>query len=174
MTDSPQPLVTVAIPVYNAAGFIVETINSVIDQDYTNLDILIIDNHSTDESWNIIQGFPDPRIRAVRNDKNIGAVSNFNKCLEMAQGEYFLLLPADDLLYPGSISRRVAVLVEDSARKLALCFCARTVIDVASKKVMNVSFCKPGYISREKLLQKNVSKGMNVIGEPAAGLFFLV
>lgn len=168
---SEKPLVTVAIPVYNAAAFLVETVQSVINQDYNNLEILLVDNCSTDKSWDIIRSFSDPRIKAVQNDENIGAEGNFNKCLELASGVYFLLLPSDDLLFEGAIRRRVAVLEEDLYHNLAFCFCARNVINASSKKITTVSFFETGFVNRIVLLRKNVVKGTNVVGEPAAGLF---
>lgn len=139
-------------------------------QDYTDFELLIIDDCSTDETASLISRFDDPRIRFLRNEHNLGAEGNWNRCLELAQGKYFLLLPGDDLLYPGALQKRVAVLQDDVEERFSFCFCARSVIDVTDRKILNVSFFRTGIVDRKRLLKKNILAGMNVIGEPAAGL----
>ena len=166
-----KPLVTVAIPAYNASSYIREAVESVLMQDYDNYELVIVDDCSTDNTYGLLQQIEDPRVRLFKNKKNLGAEANWNRCLDLATGKYFLLLPGDDLLYQGSIRRRVEVLEADKQNELAFCFCARRIINSKSEKIMDVSFCKEGLIKREKLLKKNVIAGMNVIGEPAAGLF---
>lgn len=94
-----KPRVTVMIPVYNQANFIKQAINSVLMQDYPNVDIVISDDASSDGTRSIIEQYSDKRIKHYRNEKNIGRVANYKKLLyEYATGDYVLNLDADDYL----------------------------------------------------------------------------
>jgi glycosyltransferase involved in cell wall biosynthesis len=103
MNNNIIPIVSVAIPVFNGDNYISECIDSVLNQSYTNFELLIIDNCSTDDTQSIIKAYDDERIRYEKNSSNIGAINNFTKCVELAVGEYFVLLPHDDILLPGAL-----------------------------------------------------------------------
>jgi glycosyltransferase involved in cell wall biosynthesis len=94
------PLVTVAVPTFNRAGYLRECIESIRAQTYTNLEILVGDNASTDSTADVIRELAaaEPRLRAVSHQQNLGMVGNFNALLRAARGAYFLLLSDDDLL----------------------------------------------------------------------------
>jgi glycosyltransferase involved in cell wall biosynthesis len=93
------PLVTIAIPTYNRAdGYLRQTLESALNQTYPNLDILVSDNCSVDDTAKLVTSFPDPRIRYIKHQVNVGQTNNFNFCLREAKGDYFLLLPDDDLI----------------------------------------------------------------------------
>jgi glycosyltransferase involved in cell wall biosynthesis len=93
------PSVTIAIPTYNRAdSYLSQAIESAINQTYPNLEIIISDNCSQDNTEKLIRGFNDPRMRYVRHKENIGANNNFNFCLKEAKGDFFLLLQDDDLI----------------------------------------------------------------------------
>lgn len=99
MTNDSFPLVSIGIPTYNRAdGFLRECIGSAINQTYANIEIIISDNCSADDTAMLVHSFEDPRIRYYRQDVNIGGNNNFNFCLEKARGVYFLLLHDDDLI----------------------------------------------------------------------------
>ncbi len=94
-----RPLVTIAIPTYNRAdGFLRQALASAIGQTYRNIEIIVSDNCSIDDTESIVGSFHDSRIRYFRQDTNIGANNNFNFCLAQATGEFFLLLQDDDLI----------------------------------------------------------------------------
>lgn len=98
------PLVTIAIPTYNRGKtFLPQTLQSALDQSYPNLEIIVSDNASTDDTESVVKAFNDPRIRYVRHSQNIGHCRNFNFCIETAKGYYFLLLQDDDLIDPDFI-----------------------------------------------------------------------
>ena len=103
MSQILQPSVSVCIPVFNGENYLSNCINSIIDQEYENFEILIVDNCSTDSTADIVSSFKDSRIRFIKNDFNIGSLKNFSKCVENARGEYFVLLPHDDMLLPGCL-----------------------------------------------------------------------
>jgi len=92
-------LVTIAIPTRNRAGsYLPRALKSALAQTYPNVEIIVSDNCSTDDTESLVAGFGDPRIRYFRHPTNIGAVKNCAFCLQEARGEYFLLLHDDDLI----------------------------------------------------------------------------
>jgi len=101
------PLITIAIPTYNRVGFLAEALNSVQRQTYPNLEILVGDNASTDDTESLVRAASamDKRIRYIRNPENVGMRNNWNMLLYEATGEYFLLLSDDDALEPGAIEK---------------------------------------------------------------------
>ena len=96
-------MVSVCIPVYNGSLFIEETINSVLCQDYRNLEIVVQDNASTDGTWDLLQliAFKHSQLSIARNETNVGMAPNWNLCINRAKGDYLMLLSADDLLEKG-------------------------------------------------------------------------
>ena len=99
MTDKVQPLVSIGIPTYNRANtYLTQVLRSATDQTYTNIEIVISDNASTDNTEEVVTGFSDSRIKYYKHPKNIGPNNNFNYCLQQATGDYFLLLHDDDLI----------------------------------------------------------------------------
>jgi len=94
-----NPLITIGIPTYNRAdGFLKDAIRSAMIQTYQNIEIVVSDNCSDDNTEGLIESLDDPRIRYHRHTENIGANNNFNHCLKMARGDYFLLLHDDDMI----------------------------------------------------------------------------
>ncbi len=94
-----QPFVTVAIPTYNSANkFLISALSSAIAQDYSNLEIIVSDNCSTDNTQQIVNSQKDERLRYFRQKINIGANGNFNFCLDEAKGTYIVFLCDDDLI----------------------------------------------------------------------------
>lgn len=106
------PLISVIMPVYNAAPYIGEAVESILNQSYTNFEFIIIDDGSTDESISIIQSFQDSRIRFFRNEKNLKIVETLNRGLILAQGKYIARMDADDLALPERLAKQVAFLEE--------------------------------------------------------------
>jgi glycosyltransferase involved in cell wall biosynthesis len=102
--NSTTPLVTIAIPTYNRLDYLKQAVLSAQQQTYLNLEILVSDNASVDGTKAWMQNLTDHRIRYLRHDKNLGMVGNWNTCLHLAQGAYFLLLSDDDLLEPNAIT----------------------------------------------------------------------
>ncbi len=98
MNDS-RPLVTIAIPTYNRAdGYLRQVLESAINQTYPNVEVIVSDNCSPDDTETVVKSFSGPRLRYFRHAENIGPNNNFNFCVEQAAGDYFLLLHDDDLI----------------------------------------------------------------------------
>ncbi len=81
-----RPYVTVTIPMYNNARFIAETINSVLSQTFTDFELLIYDDHSTDGSYDIAASLTDSRIKLFRNPENLGPEGNWNRAISKVRG----------------------------------------------------------------------------------------
>ncbi|VXB06206.1 glycosyltransferase family A protein [Citricoccus sp. K5] len=101
--------VTVVIPCFNYGRFLHGAVTSVLSQDEVEVDVVIVDDCSTDDSVQISEGLAaaDERVRVVRHVRNLGAVQTFNDGLAEARGEFLVRLDADDLLTPGSLARAV-------------------------------------------------------------------
>lgn len=98
-------LVTIAIPAYKRT-YLAEAIQSALSQTYSNIELLVVDDDSPNNLKPVVDNFHDPRIKYFRNERNLGllnVVKNWNRCLELARGEYFILLCDDDLLEPNFV-----------------------------------------------------------------------
>lgn len=117
------PTVSIGMPVYNAANYIEQTIESILVQTFTDFELIISDNCSTDETPQIVKRFMarDKRIRYHRNQQNIGANRNFNLVATMGRGKYFKWSAHDDLIKPTYLERCVALLETDEGIVLAHC-----------------------------------------------------
>ena len=103
-----EPLVSICIPVFNGEKTIAKTIESIINQTYTNIEIFVVDNNSTDSTVAIVQEFKDSRIRLILNDIHLPcAEHNWNRCFCHARGEFMAIFHADDVYMPQMVSRQV-------------------------------------------------------------------
>jgi glycosyltransferase involved in cell wall biosynthesis len=105
-----QPLVSVILPVYNGEKHLKEAIDSILNQTYTHLELIIIDDASTDCSPAIINGYADERIKYYRNDTNLRIVQSLNKAITYCRGEYIARMDADDVAKPERIAKQLAYL----------------------------------------------------------------
>ena len=126
-----MPKVSVCIPSYNYAHYIGASVESVLNQTFADWELLIVDNHSTDSTNEVLQAFLDPRIKVFRNERNIGLLPNWNRSVALSQGEYVCVLPADDLLLPTMLERSVALL--DSYPKVGFTFSSCQLIDTEGR-----------------------------------------
>ena len=111
-------LCTVAIPVYNRQHIIRAAIKLALAQVVADLEVLVVDDCSTDGAWDVIRGYSDPRLRAVRNDSNLGLFGNMNRCLDLARGKYIRILCDDDRLLPGCLRHETALMEAHSEAAL--------------------------------------------------------
>jgi glycosyltransferase involved in cell wall biosynthesis len=110
--SSPRPRVTVGVPTYNRAATLPRALTSVLAQTHADLELLVSDNASTDETPEVCRAFAqdDPRVRVVRRPHNVGLTENFNALLREATGELVMVLADDDWLDPSYVERCVALL----------------------------------------------------------------
>lgn len=110
-----SPKVSILIPVYSRANLILETLNSAVNQTYENIEVIVVDNKSTDNTFEILKKFADshPNVRVYQNEENIGPVRNWRRCLDYATGEYVKILWSDDLIAPTFIEKTLPYLVDN-------------------------------------------------------------
>lgn len=107
-------LVSVIMPSYNTSGFIAETVRSVIDQTYTNWELIIVDDCSTDDTDGVIANFlSDERIHYIKNDTNSGAAVSRNRALREAKGRWIAFLDSDDIWERDKLSKQVSFMEEN-------------------------------------------------------------
>jgi glycosyltransferase involved in cell wall biosynthesis len=113
--------VSVLIPVYNRAELVARSIRSALNQTYRNLEVIVSDNASTDDTWSAVQQLAgeDSRVRAFRNDTNLGPTRNWIRALAEATGGYVKVLFSDDWLEPTCVERLVARMQGDADVSLA-------------------------------------------------------
>src|SRR5215471_21287277 len=109
------PLLSVGLFVYNGERFIEESLNSILNQTFTDFELIISDNASTDRTGDIAKAYAkrDDRIRYYRSEKNMGAGWNARRVYELATGKYFKWAAVDDLLEPDLLRRCVEILERD-------------------------------------------------------------
>jgi len=129
---SSVPKISICIPVYNGQLYIRECIESVLIQEFKDFEILVMDNCSSDETKEIILGIQDERIKYLCNESNIGSIGNFNKCIQQATADYFLLLPHDDLLLPNALSSFNAILEN---KDVSFVYSSVRIVDEEGKKI---------------------------------------
>src|SRR5438105_3094623 len=97
--------VSVCIPTFNGAKWIIECIESALDQSYSPLEILVVDDASTDKTVVRMRSIRDERLRFVVNERNLGLTANWNKCIQLSHGKYVKFLFQDDLIYRDCIEK---------------------------------------------------------------------
>ena len=112
-----KPLVSVCIPTYNGEKYLKECLDSVIVQTFSDFEILIVDDCSSDKTLSIVKEYAsgDRRIRVIRNEQNHGLVGNWNRCVELARGEWIKFVFQDDLIAPECLEKMLAARKSDSA-----------------------------------------------------------
>ncbi|MBK0401904.1 glycosyltransferase [Adhaeribacter sp. BT258] len=116
-----MPSVTVLMPVYNAEKFLVEAMQSMLNQTFRDFEFIIIDDGSTDRSVEIVKTFGDPRIRFYQNEKNMGITKTLNKGIGLAQTEIIARMDADDISYPERLEKQYAYLQQNPDCAMVSC-----------------------------------------------------
>ncbi|MFR1184328.1 MAG: sugar transferase [Ruminococcus sp.] len=106
-------LVSIIMPSYNTASFIEETIQSVLNQTYTNWELIIVDDCSTDNTNEVVDTIKDCRIHYLKNEKNSGAAISRNKALREAKGQWIAYLDSDDLWMPEKLEKQIKFMEEN-------------------------------------------------------------
>lgn len=164
-----KPLVSVCIPAYNSAEYIKETIQAVLNQTYRNLELIVIDDCSADNTAELVEQIKDPRVRLVRNEQNLGMTGNWNKCLQEASGDYMKLLCADDILKPESIEYEIKPLLKYP--DIDLVSSDTELIDITGKRTGSFKrFPVRGRMSGKRLAKISLMLN-NFFGAPCNNLF---
>jgi len=132
-----RPRVSIGIPVYNGENYIIPALDSILDQTYTNFEVIISDNASSDGTADICRQYAsqDHRIHYYRNEINLGAAQNYNRVFNLSRGEYFKWVAHDDVHASHFLSRCVKLLDLDPT--IALCYTKTNIVDEDGKPLLN-------------------------------------
>ncbi|WP_235375838.1 glycosyltransferase family 2 protein [Campylobacter lari] len=119
-----KPLVSIIMPTFNRQNYIGFAIESILNQSYLNFEFIIIDDCSTDATYNIIQEYAknDKRIVVLRNERNRGIVYSLNKCMGICKGKYIARMDDDDISLPERIEKQVDAMERDNSIIVAGCY----------------------------------------------------
>lgn len=153
-TEERLPLVSVIMPAYNAEPFIEEAIRSVLTQSISDLELIVIDDGSSDRTREIITAFAnqDRRICFVCNPQNIGVAKTRNRGLEMFRGKYVAFLDSDDY-WESNMLEKMIVRAEETGADII--YCSYTMVDEQGKKLCN-DFMVPPETSFEESIVRSV------------------
>ncbi len=164
-----KPLVSICIPAYNSARFITRTIEAALNQTYDNIEVVVVDDKSTDETVQVVNSIEDKRVRLIRNETNLGMTGNWNKCINEAYGEYIKLIPADDVVYNTCVEKSVAML--EAHKDVSLVVVGTDLINNEDKIIgAYAHWPKEGIFDGRKIAKKSVMLN-NFFGNPVCALF---
>jgi glycosyltransferase involved in cell wall biosynthesis len=128
-TGARVPRVSIAVPVYNGERYLRESLDGLLAQTFTDFELVIADNASTDGTEAICRAYVacDPRVRYHRNERNLGGPGNFRRVFELSRGEYHKWSTADDLWHPTFVERCVAIL--DARPDVVLAYPRSNIVD---------------------------------------------
>jgi len=168
----PYIRVSICIPTYNRAELLPQALASALAQTGDDVEVVLIDDASTDETLQIASGFTDRRLRVESNEKRLGPRHAMNRCLDLATGVYLKILCDDDLLYPEAVSRLSAAL--DRFPNATFATSAWNWIDEAGNVLQTDRLIESapaeGALSDLRYVAKNSSLRRNRIGNPSAVL----
>lgn len=147
------PLVSIITPVYNALPFLEETILSVLNQSYKNWEWLLVNDCSTDGSWELLNSYAriDSRFKLIENQKNIGQGKSRNKAIQQAKGKFIAFLDADDLWSSSKLQLQVEFMLE---KNIVFSHTSYGYIDSQSKIIKKTFIVTEGFVKYKDLLKR--------------------
>ena len=170
MEKKDQPLVSIVIPAYNNENTIIATLESIRNQSYKNIEIIIIDDNSKDKTLQLVteQQKKDNRIKIYHNSTNLGMIGNWNKCIQMSNGEFVKLVCADDLLDKNEIEKETGVMILNPSVNLVES--DTRLIDINGKKTGSFKrYHKSGLVKGKKIARTSIIWN-NFFGAPVNNL----
>jgi teichuronic acid biosynthesis glycosyltransferase TuaG len=149
-------LISIITPVYNSEKYIADTINSVLAQTYTNWEMLIADDCSSDNSAEIIKKYTDSRIKYFRLETNSGAAIARNKALEKAKGNYIAFLDSDDTWKPEKLEKQLKFMVE---KDIGFSFTGYEIIRNKKNKIIEV----PDTVNYDQFMKNTIIGTLTVM-----------
>ncbi|MEH1983615.1 glycosyltransferase family 2 protein [Nostoc sp.] len=114
-----NPKVSVIIPAYNTEAYIAKAIESVLEQTFTDIEVIIVDDGSSDQTVEVAKSFTDQRLKVIVNQQNLGVSAARNRALRAAQGEWVAVLDSDDWYAPERLEKLILVAEEKNADMIA-------------------------------------------------------
>ena len=164
------PAISVCIPTYNGAKYIAQTIESILNQTFTDFEVIVSDDGSSDKTLEIVGSFNDPRIVRIDRLSKVGAEANWNNAVATASASLVKLVCQDDLLYPQCLEVEVQTMSKSENQDVSFCFHLRDFVTPNSRKLSarRVGYSNLQKYSKTEILTKVVRSGGNPIGEPMA------
>lgn len=164
-----KPLVSICIPAYNSGEFIKETIESVLRQSYENIELIITDDCSKDNTVEIVNSFNDNRLKLHVNKTNKGLTGNWNESVSYAKGKYIKLLCADDNILKNCIEREVEAFENNESASIVIS--DTNIVNPRGEVQLRIKrFGKSGLINGKKLAKRSILF-KNYFGAPCNTLF---
>ena len=148
--------VSVLIPSYNSSSYITKAVESALKQDYDNLEVIVADDASTDDTCNIVQKINDPRVKLIERTENGGAATARNTAIRAATGRYIAFLDADDYW----TSNKLSVQIKQMHEKAASFSCTDYIVRAKNRELL---LAMPEEINYRKLLKGNVIHTSTVV-----------
>ena len=149
-----MPKVSVLMPVYNGEKYISQAINSVLSQSFTDFELIVIDDGSTDKSAEIVGSYSDKRIRYVANQTNLGLAGARNRAIEISDGDYLAWLDCDDISLPERLRKQVSLL--DEHPNIGLCGTWVRTLGLDSEKFWRYA-SDPGFVRARMLFDDPIA-----------------
>ncbi len=162
--------VSIVVPAYNNAEYIEATMQSILTQTFTDLEVIVADHGSTDATVSLLQRFADdPRVTLLSTEPGGGAARNWNRVTDAATAPFIKLVCGDDLLYPDSVERQMAAFSDG----VVLVASSRDIVDARAQPVFRNRGLN-GLAGRQRgtfAIRRTVREGVNTFGEPACVMF---
>jgi glycosyltransferase involved in cell wall biosynthesis len=168
--ESDKPLVSIALPAYNAARTLRLAIRSILSQTQGDFELLVLDDGSQDATRQIVERFADARIRYVHDGRNLGLPRRLNQAVEMARGRYFARMDADDVAFPRRLEMQTAwlethpevdllgtqaITIDDALNPTGLFPYRETHAEIAAKPWTQFYLCHPTWMGRLSWFRAN-------------------
>lgn len=166
-----KPLVSVCIPAYNSSDYIADTMESILNQTYKNLELVVVDDCSKDNTVEIVETIAarDPRVRLVKNEKNLGMTGNWTKAVQETKGEFVKLICADDILFPKSIEKELTACLKHP--EVTLVITDSSLIDEQGTRTAKYGKFPIGGVHEGKLIAKLSLVLWSFFGPPVGAFF---
>jgi glycosyltransferase involved in cell wall biosynthesis len=147
------------MPVYNGDQYLAEAIQSILNQTFPDLELIMIDDGSTDQTIELIGSFHDRRIVLLRNDDNRGNYPSRNRGMELARGKYICVMDADDVALPGRLEKQFSYMEQNPATGICGSFIQVIPSDfcpkfIAEDHLLKVAFLANNYCSHPSLIMR--------------------
>ena len=153
LSNHEQPLVSVVMPVHNAESFLKQAIDSVLNQTYQNIELIMVDDCSKDASLRIMSEYAeqDSRVQVIRSDRNRGVACARNIGIQAAKGDYVAFLDSDDVWLPEKLEKQLRLLRDQNAE---ISYCSVDFVDEKNQKLK--SFLVPKTTDYNEMLYRCV------------------
>jgi glycosyltransferase involved in cell wall biosynthesis len=171
MSGSTSDLVSIVIPVFNGMPYLPEAVKSALDQEYRPLEVVVVDNASTDGSRQYLETLSDPLLRVVYREHTQAAAANWTEAISHARGSLVKLMCADDVLHPGAITRQVDTI--NAHPRAGLVANRRAVMNGAGETIKRQHGLDGlrGQVVGIEATKACLRAGTNLLGEPVCVLF---